>query len=148
MEVDEPTMAKKRPTKKKTSTRRAIRCYLCGHLFEVSTKTMSTTCAGCNRAIKVEDVIVKSYVPVNDLQTCGKITITKRGRVAARRIQSGEGIECDGSMEGSVETDGAVRLGPKAFWKGRALQSRSLAVEDGAQLSGDILVPWSRSDQE
>ena len=59
---------------------------------------MSTTCPGCTKAIKVEDVVVKSYTPVNNLQTCGMIKITKRGRVAARRIQCGDGIICDGAI--------------------------------------------------
>ena len=72
--------------------KRFIRCYLCGFAQEVSSRTMSTTCPECHKAIKVEDVVIKTYLPVNDLQTCGKIKITKRGRVAARRIQSGEGF--------------------------------------------------------
>jgi len=114
--------------------------------MEVSFKTMSTTCPGCNRAIKIEDVLVKNYVPVIDLQTCGSIKITKRGRVAAKLIQSGAGIECEGSIEGSIESEGCMRLGPKAVWKGRALQSQSLAISEGAMLSGDIIVPWSREE--
>ena len=101
---------------------------------------MSTTCPGCTKAIKVEDVVVKSYTPVNNLQTCGMIKITKRGRVAARRIQCGDGIICDGAMEGTIETDGDVRLGPKATWRGKSLRSRSLAIADGAKLLGAISV--------
>ncbi len=101
---------------------------------------MSTTCPGCTKAIKVEDVVVKSYTPVNNLQTCGMIKITKRGRVAARRIQCGDGIICDGAMEGTVETDGDVRLGPKASWRGKLLRSRALASADGAKLLGVISV--------
>ncbi len=131
---------------KKPSVRRNIRCYLCGRPMEVSSKTMSTTCPGCNRAIKIEDVLVKSYVPVNDLQTCGRIKVTKRGRIAAKHIQSGDGIECEGSIEGSIESEGCMRLGPKSNWKGRALQSQSLAVSEGATLHGDIIVPWSREE--
>ena len=133
-------------SKAKTGVKRTIRCYLCGRESEVSARTMSTTCPGCNKAIKVEDVVIKTYLPVNDLQTCGKITITKRGRVAAKRIQSGEGIECDGAMEGLVETDGVVKLGPKALWKGSHLCSRSLNITPGARLVGVITVPWKRAD--
>ena len=127
---------------------REVRCYLCGHRITCSTRTMSTTCGGCNKAIKVEDLIVKSYVPVVDLQTCGRITITKRGRVAAKRIQSGEGIDCDGTMEGNVETDGDVRMGPKATWRGKSLLSRSLEIAPGAKLMGVITVPWTRPEEK
>ena len=132
--------------KKKTPVRRNIRCYLCGRSFEVSAKAMSSTCPGCNRAIKIEDVIVKSYVPVIELQTCGKIKVTKRGRVAAKHIQCGDGIDCEGSIDGRVETEGEVKFGPKAVWRGKTLQSRSLAIADGATLQGDIIVPWSRAE--
>ncbi len=109
---------------------------------------MSTTCPGCNKAIKVEDVVVKSYVPVILLQTCGKIRITKRGRVAAKRIQSGDGIICEGVIEGDVETDGVVKMGPKASWKGESLRSRSLAIVAGAKLLGVVTVPWHAPEPE
>jgi len=107
---------------------------------------MSTTCPGCHKAIKIEDVIVKTYIPVVDLQTCGRIKITKRGRVAARRIQSGDGIDCDGIMEGAVETDGDVHFGPKSSWKGTSLLSRSIEIAAGAKLIGIVTVPWHRPE--
>jgi cytoskeletal protein CcmA (bactofilin family) len=129
---------------RKATPKRTVRCYLCGHRFEVSSRAMSTTCPRCHKAIKIEDVIVKSYIPVVDLQTCGRIRITKRGRVAAQRIQCGDGIECEGTMEGSVESDGDVTLGPKAMWKGKTLQSRALHIAPGAKLVGVVTVPWSR----
>jgi hypothetical protein len=135
------TKAAKATTK---GARRTIRCYLCGHVQEVSQLTLSTNCPGCHNAIKVEDVVVKTYLPVNDLQTCGKITITKRGRVAAKRIQSGDGIACEGIMEGMVETDGEVSLGPHSSWRGRSLQCRMLSIADGAKLDGALVVPWTR----
>ncbi len=133
--------------KAKKVVRRKIRCYLCGHRFEVSLRTMSTTCSKCNRPIKVEDVRIKSYLPVNDLQTCGKITVTKRGRIAAKLIQAGQDIACEGSIEGKVEADGDVKLGAKATWKGEALQSKSLAVKEGATLLGKVKVPWDREEK-
>ncbi len=138
-------MARKK-TANKAGPRRSIRCYLCGHVQDVSARTMSTTCPGCNRAIKVENVTVKSYLPVNDLQTCGEVTITKRGRVVAKRIQSGEGIICEGAMEGAVETDGPVQLGGKSSWKGQRLAGRSLVIEDGATLLGHVKIPWDRDE--
>jgi Zn finger protein HypA/HybF involved in hydrogenase expression len=146
------TVAKKTATPtartSRKTVRQGIRCYLCGQRFEVSAKTMSTTCTACHKAIKVEDVQIKSYLPVNDLQTCGHIKVTKRGRVAAKRIQSGRGIECEGTLEGSIEADGSVHLGSKAAWKGALLQSGSLKVDDGATLVGHVSVPWEREEPE
>jgi cytoskeletal protein CcmA (bactofilin family) len=105
---------------------------------------MSTTCPGCHKAIKIEDLVIKSYIPVVDLQTCGSIRIAKRGRVAAQRIQCGDDIVCEGAMEGSIETDGVVHMGPKAFWRGKTLQSRALKIAAGAKLMGVVTVPWAR----
>lgn len=120
--------------------KRQIRCYLCGREFEVSLKTLSTTCPGCNKAIKVEDVTVKSYVGLVALQTCGSITITKRGRVAAATIQAGGQVNCEGNVEGSMETQ-RIHLGPKSTWKGGNLRCRTLSVDDGAKLDGEVSVP-------
>jgi cytoskeletal protein CcmA (bactofilin family) len=114
----------------------------------VSLRTMSTTCPKCNKAIKVEDVTVKTYLPVNDLQTCGKVMIVKKGRVVAKRIMSGEGIVCEGAMEGSIETEGDVVLGPKSSWKGEYLFSRSLTIADGAKVLGTVTVPWHRDGKQ
>ncbi len=134
--------------KAKAGARRAIRCYLCGETLDVSARTMSTTCPKCNHAIKVEDVIIKSYMPVNDLKTCGKIKITKRGRVAARVIKSGDGIICEGTIEAEIETDGHVELGPKSTWKGKSLRCRSIDIAVGAKMMGEVKIPWTRSEGE
>ncbi len=130
----------------KAVSTRAVRCYLCGYRFTVSLRAMSTTCPGCNKAIKIEDMVVKTYVPVVDLQTCGRIRITKRGRIAAKRIQCGDGITCDGAIEAAIETDGDVSFGPKSSWKGTTLQSRSIKVAAGAALLGVVKVPWQRPE--
>ena len=144
----EKTAAKTAAKPRGRHARQEIRCYLCGKRFEVSAKTMSTTCTSCNKAIKVEDIVVKSYMPVNDVQTCGRIKITKRGRIAARTIQSGAGIVSEGTIEGSIETEGDVQLTAKSSWKGRSLRSRTLVVEDGATLNGQVKVPWVRAEDE
>lgn len=130
-------MAKGKPT-----IRRSIRCYLCGHRFEVSAKTLSVPCPSCHKALKVEDISIKSYLPVNDVQTCGKIIVAKNGRVVARVIRSGHNIECEGVLEGAVEADGVIQLGPKSTWKGKSLMSRAMTVQDGAVLVGQVKVPW------
>ena len=52
-----------------------------------------------------------------------------------------DGIDCEGVIEGSVESDGEVRFGPQASWKGKSLMGRSLHIEEGAKLQGLIVVP-------
>jgi len=109
---------------------------------------MSVPCPHCHKALKVEDITVKNYLPVNDLQTCGRITITKTGRVVAKIIRSGDGIECEGALEAVIETDGEMLLGAKASWKGASLRSKSLNIADGAKLLGVVKVPWIRPEVE
>jgi hypothetical protein len=137
-------MAKSKTTTPQTTPRRHIRCYLCGHHFDVSGMTMSVPCPRCNKALKVEDVHVKTYVPVNDLQTCGRITVAKNGRVVAKVIRAGAGIECDGTLEGAIEADNHVTLTGKSTWKGKTLQAPSLVIDEGAKLLGHVRVPWQR----
>lgn len=134
--------------KSKAPLRREIRCYFCGHKFEVSQRTMSVPCPSCNKALKVEDILIKTYLPVNDLQTCGKITVAKNGRVVAKIIRSGDGIDCQGALEGVIETDGALSLGPNGSWKGKTLHSRTLEITDGAQLVGYVKVPFFRPEPD
>jgi hypothetical protein len=124
--------------------RRSIRCYFCGHHFDVSELTMSVPCPRCNKALKVEDVHVKTYIPVNDLQTCGKITVAKNGRVVAKVIRAGSGIDCEGTLEGAIEADDHMTLSERSTWKGKTLLTRSLVVADGAKLHGHVKVPWER----
>jgi hypothetical protein len=138
-------MAKSTPA---TTARRPIRCYFCGNRFEVSLRTMSVPCPKCNKALKVEDITVKSYLPVNDLQTCGRITIAKNGRVVAKVIRSGDGIDCEGTLEGALETDGPIVLGEKASWKGKSLMCKSIAIAEGAKLVGYMKIPWQRPEPE
>ena len=106
--------------------------------------TMSVPCPHCHKALKVEDVHVKTYVPVNDLQTCGRISVAKNGRVVARMIRAGEGIDCEGTLEGAIEADTQVVLSGKSTWKGKTLVTPSLVIEDGAKLQGHVKVPWHR----
>jgi hypothetical protein len=134
-------MAKSRTA---NTPRRSIRCYFCGHHFDVSELTMSVPCPRCNKALKVEDVHVKTYIPVNDLQTCGKITVAKNGRVVAKVIRAGSGIDCEGTLEGAIEADDHMTLSERSTWKGKTLLTRSLVVADGAKLHGHVKVPWER----
>lgn len=126
---------------KKGSPRREVRCYLCGGAVDVSARTMSTTCPNCHKAIKIENVVIKSYTPVNDLLTCGSIEVTKRGRVAAKRVHSGQAVKCDGVIEGKIECRGSVVLGPKSSWKGDELATSTLTVKEGAKINGILNVP-------
>ena len=135
---------RKRRTKK--PTRREVSCYYCRHAIDVSSMSMSTACPNCHKAIKIEDVVIKTYLPVNDLLTCGEITVTRRGRVVARNIHAGNGITCEGTIEGEVVSEGTISLGPKSEWKGKMLSTDHLEIAEGATMVGRICVPLQKDE--
>ena len=114
---------------------REVRCYLCGHAFEVSAKAMTSSCPQCHKGLRVEDVVVKNVQAVRKLQTCGKLTIERKGRVIASLVEAQGGVDCKGALEGRVVTGGSVRIGKTAEWKGDC-QAASLRVEAGAKILG------------
>lgn len=114
---------------------REVRCYLCGHAFEVSAKAMTSSCPQCHKGLRVEDVVVKNVQAVRRLQTCGKLTIERKGRVIASLVEAQGGIDCKGALEGRVVCGGSVRIGKSAEWKGDC-RATSLRVEAGAKILG------------
>jgi len=119
----------------------SVKCYHCRHQFDVSSRTQSTSCPGCNKPVIVADVVVKGLKLVSKLQTCGRIIIRKRGRVIAKIVQANAGIDAQGTVDcGKVICGGPVVIGAKANWKGDC-HAPSLAIELGANVLGQFAVP-------
>lgn len=95
---------------------------------------MSVSCPACSKPIRVEDIIVNSAQGVTKLQTCGKITIEKNGRVIAQLVEAQQGIEVHGVMEAKVLSAQKVFIGAKAQWKGD-LRAPSVEIEPGARIT-------------
>jgi len=117
---------------------------------------MSTSCPGCHKPVIVEDIVVKSYKPVFNVETCGKLIVRRNGRVLAqKRVVAHEGIEVEGFLQcKEAESSGLVQIGPKAEWQGD-LRSPVLSVEAGAKIRGghfripdDPLADAKREDKE
>ena len=122
---------------KGASARRTVQCYLCGHRFEVSGMTQSTSCPGCNKPVLVADQEIKSGVrgPIRELRTCGRVVVGRKARLIAERIEAHAGLECEGIIDAKAVVSGAtVRLGPKSVYKG-AISAPRLIVEAGAKVS-------------
>ena len=92
--------------------------------------TQSTVCPSCNRSLVVSDVVVNTLRAVRKIQTCGRVIVQRKGHVIAAVIEANEGVEVDGVLDGSVVTQGPVRLGKTATWKGD-YQAPSLSAESG-----------------
>lgn len=120
---------------KPPSPQREVICYRCGHRIAIGARTMSTSCPGCHKPVIVEDIVVKGYKGVFNVETCGKLIVPKKGRVVAqKKIIAHGGIEVEGVCEcKEAITGGHVHLGKKAEWRGN-LNAPSLSVEAGAKI--------------
>ncbi|MFG0253098.1 MAG: polymer-forming cytoskeletal protein [Phycisphaerales bacterium JB038] len=118
-----------------------VTCYLCGHDFEVSPRAITVSCPSCARQLMAQDVTVKGHTAVTNLPSCGKVVVKPRGRVVAKKIIGQEGVTCEGSIEGEIETTATVRLERRSKCQG-AIRAGRLIIAEGASLEGEICVPW------
>ena len=114
--------------------RQTIFCLYCGRAQEVGRRAMSVTCKFCNKSLKLEDVRFKEYQARRVIETCGIVTVEKKGNVVADRIHCG-GLIVRGKLKGNILSRGPVLVGPEAEIKGD-VTAPSLAVGLGAMLDG------------
>ena len=114
--------------------RQTIVCLYCNKPQEVGRKAMSVTCRFCSKSLKLEDLRIKEYQARRVLDTCGIITVEKKGNVIAEKINCG-GLIVRGKIKGDVISRGPVLIGPEADLRGD-VTAPSLAVGLGASLDG------------
>lgn len=103
--------------------------------MEISARAMTVSCPSCHKKLLVEDITVSNAQSVTKLQTCGKLTVEKGGRVIAQLVEAAEGIEVHGILETKAAvTLGKVFIGSKAQWKGDC-KAPTLEVELGARIT-------------
>jgi hypothetical protein len=115
------------------SDRTAILCLHCGKPQEVGRKAMSVTCKFCSKSLKLEDVTIKRYEARRVIETCGTVTIDKKGHVVSD-------IRCvnlllRGKLKGDVVSLARVEVAGDAELKGD-VTAGSLNIAPGAMLEG------------
>jgi len=118
--------------------RTTIFCLYCGKPQEVGRKALSVTCKFCNKPLKLEDMAFKQYEARRTIETCGIVTIEKKGNVVSERIVCG-GLVVRGRLKGNIVSHGPVLVGPEAEIKGDVTAPR-LAVGAGAILEGQYAI--------
>lgn len=118
--------------------RTAISCLYCGKTIEIGRKAMSITCKFCHKPLKLEDVQIKTYEARRNIDTCGVVTIEKKGNAVVDRILCGGAI-IRGKVKGDVTSRGPVLIGPEAEIKGDII-APTLAVGAGAILEGKYAI--------
>jgi len=113
---------------------RTITCLFCQKQQEVSRRAMSITCKHCHKPLKLEDISITKYEGRRLVATCGVVAVEKNGNVIAEMIKCG-GMVVRGRLKGAVESQGPVRIGPKAEVRGD-VTAPALEVDAGAVLEG------------
>jgi hypothetical protein len=111
-----------------------IVCLYCEKSQEVSRKAMTVTCRYCNKSLKLEDLRFDQYQARRAIDTCGVVTVEKKGHVVADKIHCG-GLIVRGKLKGDILSRGPVLVGPEAEVRGDVI-APSLAVGAGAILHG------------
>jgi len=114
--------------------RQVIFCLYCNRPQEVGRKTLSMTCKFCHKSLRLEDLRFKEYQARRTIETCGIVTVEKKGNVVTDRIQCG-GLVVRGKVKGNVSSRGPVLVSPEAEIRGD-VTAPTLAVGAGAILEG------------
>src|SRR5947207_15623008 len=118
--------------------RLTITCLYCEKPQEVGRRALSITCKFCNKALKLEDIRITQYQARRSVDTCGVVTIEKKGHMVADKILCG-GLIVRGKLKAQVVSRGPVLVGPEAEMKGD-VTAPALAVGAGAVLDGNYLI--------
>ena len=118
---------------------RTVQCYHCQHRFEVGGRAQSTSCPNCNKPLIVEDIVVdKLKAGLIELRTCGSITVKKKGRIMAERIEAHGGIVCDGVIDAKQVISGdTVVLGKASTYRGD-LRAPAVKMALGAKVKPSL----------
>lgn len=114
--------------------RQMVVCLYCSKPQEVGRKAMTITCKFCNKSLRLEDIPFNGYQARRAIETCGIVTVEKKGNVVADRILCG-GMIVRGRVKGNITSRGPVLVGPDAEIKGN-ITAPSLAVGAGAIVEG------------
>jgi DNA-directed RNA polymerase subunit RPC12/RpoP len=120
------------------SDKTTIVCLYCGKPQEIARRAMTITCRHCNKSLKLEDLAFKQYEARRAIETCGIVTVEKKGNVVSDRIICG-GLVVRGKLRGNITSRGPVLVGPEAEIKGD-VTAPVLAVGAGAVLEGDYSI--------
>src|ERR1700722_3602713 len=91
----------------KPDDRTTIVCLYCNKPQEVGRKAMSVTCRHCSKSLRLEDVRIKQYDARRVIETCGIVTVEKKGTAMTDRIACG-GMIVRGKVRGSITSRGPV----------------------------------------
>jgi cytoskeletal protein CcmA (bactofilin family) len=102
---------------------------------------MSVVCRFCHKSLRLEDLPIKDYQARRSVETCGVVTVEKKGQIVSDRVLCG-GMVVRGKVKGTITARGPVLVGPEAEIKGD-VRAPSLAVGAGAILHGQYRIGYN-----
>jgi len=115
-----------------------IVCLHCGQSLPVSRKALTVTCKFCHKSLRLEDLPIKDYQARRSVETCGVVTVEKKGQIVADRVLCG-GMVIRGKVKATITSHGPILVGPDAEIKGDVM-APTLAVGAGAILDGNYRI--------
>jgi cytoskeletal protein CcmA (bactofilin family) len=103
-------------------------------------KALSIVCKFCHKSLRLEDLPIKDYHARRSVETCGIVTVEKKGHIVADRVLCG-GMVIRGKVKAAIQSRGPVFVGPDAEIKGD-VNAPSLAVGPGAILEGQYQIGY------
>lgn len=120
---------------------RVVQCPNCSGAQEVGASAQSVVCRQCNSTIKVTDQKITQYSATVALETCGSLTIEKKGALVVQKRVVASNLMLKGSLKGNTTVFESAHIAAGAQLVGE-LKARTLQVEDGASLKGYLhIVP-------
>ncbi len=95
------------------------------------------SCEHCNSRVVIEDLKISGYTAVTRLATCGKVVVTKKGRLVAT-VRAGELI-VKGTVSGEVLAVTRAEVLRTGTLEG-PIRARRLAVQLGGTVNGPCRV--------
>ncbi len=125
--------------------RTTIICLHCSQSQPVARKALTVVCKYCHKSLRLEDLPIKDYQARRSVETCGVVTVEKKGQIVADRVLCG-GMVIRGKVKATITSRGPVLVGPDAEIKGDVL-APTLAVGAGAILEGQYRIGYSENPQ-
>lgn len=120
--------------------RASVVCLHCGQSQQISRKALTIVCRFCHKSLRMEDLPIKDYQARRSVETCGVVTVEKKGSIVAERVLCG-GMVVRGKVKATIRSGGPVLVGPGAEIKGD-VRAPSLAVGAGAILEGQYRIGY------
>ncbi|MGD0462622.1 MAG: polymer-forming cytoskeletal protein [Tepidisphaeraceae bacterium] len=125
--------------------RTTIICLYCSQSQPVARKALNVVCKYCHKSLRLEDLPIKDYQARRSVETCGVVTVEKKGQIVADRVLCG-GMVIRGKVKATITSRGPVLVGPDAEIKGDVL-APTLAVGAGAILEGQYRIGYAENPQ-